>query len=342
MPRSVDSRSYIVMISRRTSAALVSLVCGLLVVGCASKPDSSPESFELDEPASADTSSRNDTSASGDAAAPRRFEAGHFDWAPEDTPVVLHTVEESRATKEQWSDLRRPTSGPEDDEPDVGFEVSTSIDPTDDEVLSPLRPHLEQFMKGPMLEPFRKGASLFVGFGGVFEIDGSLHLFECRPGSHDALAWPDHEKDRFKTGHPHWTVGDVVVECEWSNRRWPSLRYFVRRDDDGKGYDEDSARIESSTRTCRDDVSMSIPPLPPVPERFARWWKQTVDATIQFKRKQCNIVDTYSKARLPVFVWAPSRRMGFRSIHEAIQGRTGPQLTLTGRVWTRPIHRSDD
>ena len=135
------------MISRRTSAALVSLVCGLLAVGCASKPESSPEAFDLDEPASADTS-RDDTSSSGDAAAPRRFETGHFDWAPDDTPVVLHTVEESRATKEQWADLRRPEYVTNDD-PDFGFEASTHIDPTEDAELSDLRPHLEQFMKGP-------------------------------------------------------------------------------------------------------------------------------------------------------------------------------------------------
>ena len=327
------------MIARYAFAVFVSLAWGLFAAGCASEPESSPESFDLDEPASTDASSGDDTSSSSGESEPRRFEAGHFDWAPDDTPVVLHTVEESRATKGQWADLRRPEYVANDD-PDFGFEASTHIDPTEDPELSDLRPHLEQFMQGPMLEPFQKGASLFAGFGDVFEIDGALHLFECRPGSHDAIAWPNHEKDKFKTEAPHWTVGDVVVECEWPDHRWPYLRYFVRRDDDGRGYDEDSARI-SSTQTCREGVSISIPSLPPVPERFARWWKQTVDATIQFKRKSCDIIDTYWKPRLPVFVWAPSRRMGFRSLHEGIQGRTGPQPKLTGKVGMRPIHRDD-
>jgi hypothetical protein len=306
------------MISRHTSAALVSLVCGLLTVGCASKPESSPESFDFDEPTSADTSNRaSDTSSSGDAAAPRRFEAGHFDWAPDDTPVVLHTVEESHATKEEWkafrqiapSDHLRARLGVSDEfyknNPDIGFVFGTYYDDTyyDD-------PRNPRFQGMPIADSIRNpSGTMFLGLGLPPLPGEAWHLFECY--SEATVSFPSGKTEGLwapASVTPHWRVGEFVVTCHEDE-----LYYMVIEDEDGvrypKGHWSRTLGGEEGEETY---TYTNLDAIGPLPATFASWLERVVEYTLEYSAAVIHEVEDRvgDSVEVPMIAYDPIEDIG--------------------------------
>jgi len=268
-------------------AAVISVAFAVWGMACVSDRaaggERSPEPKQTstgDEPPSerADGSSQDAESNAPDRPEPHDasivVEAGHFEWAPEELPVVFHTLAESRATRPAWEAARSAAFAREQSAFPVWvpyYHDNSLVDRT-----------IREFGRG-LADP-KEGETVYFGIAGPFA-DRYVHLFECGPG----LAGEDGAFD----GAPMWHMGEFVVSCNW-----PNLRYFVLRSAEGIAVEPDGVKWEEP-RSSGDNFNeyevghLGIPKTAP---RFARWWRGLAKWGLEYYKDYYQGKDTSERA----------------------------------------------
>jgi hypothetical protein len=191
------------------------------------------------------------------------LDGGEAAWADTDRPIVLHTYEESEATRVSWKSL-------------VADLVAEDYEHRDPRVIGVAFDVPFQFGLDPNLKALRDELTdlgdeetVFFGLGEPFARE-RIHLFECGPeaGSVDG-----------EGPVRAWRVGEVLVKCSF-----PGLRYGIIVEP--QNYPGKSCRASFEYEYVHEVRGPTAHGLyfdlhPPIPEPYLGWWHSLRQAIVK-------------------------------------------------------------
>lgn len=286
-------------------AILFAASLGLALVGCVS--DSGADRSGTPSQ-TADPEFGNAERARGDLAQPHQqsnvVDGAEIDWTDTDRPVVLHTYEESEATRASWKSL-------------VADLVAENYAYRDPRVIGVAFDVPFQFGSDPELKALRDaltdlgaGETVFFGLGGPFAQE-RIHLFECGPGAGSVEG---------EGPVRAWRVGEVVVKCSF-----PALRYGIIVDPDnypGKPYwyPYEYEYVDEHGRSTAHELRVERHP--PIPGPYLEWWHSLRRAIVEkWHEVHMNLPDREYWERIACYVHlgpeADVEPRGARSLRKA-------------------------